>query len=155
MKSMIRKFSTVSGFLLVALLPSLHGQTAKSSPSFPFRYDISEEATVSGSVTGVLTKAAKGMMNGSHVILATPSGSIDVSLGAYGLIGKGALAVRLGEQIAVTGIVKTVNAKPVLMARSISAGDKTYLIRTEHGVAMSPLARERVGSASVVDGGAR
>lgn len=155
MKSLIRKLSAVSGFFLLALLPSIQGQTAKSSANFPFRYDISEEVTVSGSVTGVLTKASKGMMNGSHLLIATPSGSMDVSLGAYGLTGKNAVAVKLGERVEVTGVMKTLNGKPVLMARTVTARDQVYPIRNEHGVAMSPQARERARSVSALDGGAQ
>lgn len=155
MKLEIRKLSAVCGFFLIALMPSMQSQTAKGSTDFPFRYDISEEVTISGSVTGVFTKAPKGMMNGSHLLIATPSGSIDVSLGAYGLIGKDALAVKLGEQVEIVGVMKTLKNRPVLMARTVTAGDQAYLIRNTHGVAMSPQARERARSVTIPDGGAR
>jgi hypothetical protein len=155
MKSLIRKLSAVCGFFLIALLPSMQSQAATSTSSFPFRYDTSEEVTVRGSVTAVLTKAPKGMMNGSHLLLATLSGPIDVSLGAYALIGKDALTVRLGEQVEVIGVMKTLNTKSVLMARTVTAGDHVYPIRSEHGIAMSTQARERARRASAPDGGAR
>lgn len=154
MKSLIRKLSAVCGFFLIALLSGMQGQIIRSQ-SLPFRYDVSEEVTVRGSVTGVLTKAAKGMMNGSHLLLATPSGSLDVSLGAYGLIGEDALAVKLGEQVEVIGVMKTLNTRSVLMARTVTAGDRVYPIRNQHGIAMSPQARERARRASVPDGGAQ
>jgi hypothetical protein len=155
MKSLIRRLRALTGFFLVALAPAIHGQTAKSSPGLPFLYDSSEEITVSGSVTGVLTKASKGMMNGSHLLILTPSGAIDVSLGAYGLVGRDAVTANLGDQAEVTGVMKTLNTKPVLMARTVTVRDHVYAIRNEHGIAMSPQARERVRSASAPDGGAR
>lgn len=142
------------GFLLVALLPSIQAQTAKSPQSYPFYYDISDEVTLSGAVTGVLAKAPAGMMNGSHLLVATPSGAVDASLGAYGLIGKGALSVKLGEQVAVTGVMKSLNGKPVFMARTVTAEGKVYPIRNERGIAMSPLARERARSGMAHNGGA-
>lgn len=157
MKLEFRKLGALCGSFLIALLPGLQAQAAKSSQSYPFRYDASEETTVSGSVTAVLTKGTKGMMNGSHLLMATPAGSLDVSLGAYGLIGKDALAVRLGEQIEVVGVMKTLNNRPVFMARTVTAGDQVYPLRSAHGIAMSPQARERAGTSGLTapNGGTR
>jgi hypothetical protein len=153
MKPLFGKSSAL-GLLLVALLPSIQAQTARSSQSYPFRYDISEEITLSGTVTGVLTKAPAGMMNGSHLLIATPSGPIDVSLGGYGLIGKGALSVHLGEQVKVTGVTKALNSKPIFIARTVTAGGQVYPIRNERGIAMSPQAREHARSGIAQNGGA-
>ena len=154
MKSLFRKLSAW-GLLLVPLYPSIQAQTAtaKNSQAYPYYYDISEEVTVNGAVTGVLTKASAGMMNGSHLLVATPSGPVDVSLGAYGLLGKGALAVKLGEQVAVTGVMKSSKNKPVFMARTVRVGDQVYPIRNERGIPMSPQARERARSGSAQNGG--
>jgi hypothetical protein len=151
MKSLFR---ILSALFLAALLPFIQAQTAKSSQAYPFHYDISDEVTIGGAVTGVLTKAPAGMMNGSHLLIATPSGSIDVSLGAYALIGKGALPVNVGEQVEVTGVMKSLSNKPVFMARAITAGGRAYPIRNERGIAMSPQARERARRGSAQDGGA-
>lgn len=155
MKSLTKTLSVVSAFFLIALLQSVRGQTAESPTQFPFRYDVSEEVTVRGSVTGVLSKATAGMMNGSHLLIATNSGSIDVSLGAYGLVGKDALAVKLGDQVEVRGVMKALQGKPVLMARTVTAREEIYLIRNKCGIAMSPQARERARNASAATGGAQ
>jgi hypothetical protein len=143
-----------ASIILVALLPSIQAQTAKGSQAYPFHYDISEEVTIGGSVTAVLAKAPAGMMNGSHVLIATSSGPADVSLGAYALIGKGALSVNLGEQVEVTGVMKSLNNKPVFMARTITVGGQAYPIRNERGIAISPQARERARSGIAQNGGA-
>ena len=158
MKPLSRKLCALSGILLIGLLPikvlpSIQAQTAKGPSSYPFRYDVAEEVTVSGAVTGVLTKAANGIIHGSHLLVATSAGSIDASLGAWGLIGKGSVSAKLGEQVVVTGVMRTLNNRQVLIARTVTAGGQPYLLRTEHGMPMSPEARERVSSRVAQNGG--
>lgn len=153
MKAQFKLLFAVAG--LIALVPAMQAQSAKSTRSSSFSYDASEEVTVCGSVTGVLAKAGAGMMNGSHLLIASPSGATDVSLGPYGLVGKGALSVQLGFQVKAAGVMKTFDGKPVLLARTVAFGDLVYRIRTDHGVALSPTARERVENASTENGGVR
>jgi hypothetical protein len=109
----------------------------------PFSYDISEEIRVDGTVSSVLPNASPGMVKGSHLVIATPSGPVDISLGTYGMRGKGALAVTAGMLVEATGIMKTINRTPVLLARNVKVGNHTYAIRNEHGIPISPLARDR------------
>ncbi|MFZ0761668.1 MAG: hypothetical protein WAM69_17100, partial [Candidatus Sulfotelmatobacter sp.] len=86
---------------------------------------------------------AAGMIMGSHLLLATVSGRVDASLGRFGLLGKDALPVAAGQQIEVTGIMKTIRDKQVFLVRAVNAGGQIYTIRNEHGVPVSPRARER------------
>ncbi len=39
--------------------------------------------------------------------------------------------------------MKTIKDKPVLLVRTLKVGGKVYTIRNEHGVLLSPQARER------------
>jgi len=153
MRPQFKQLCALAG--LLALVPLMQAQSAKSAQSSFFSYDISEEVTVRGRVTGVLNKAALGLMNGSHLLIASPSGATDVSLGPYGLVGKGALSVQLGSQVEIIGVMKTFGGRPVLLARRVTFGDRIYRIRTEHGIALSPMAKERVENASAENGGVR
>ena len=114
----------------------------------PLRYDVANESTISGVVSSVLVKPAAGMIFGSHLLLTTPSGRIDVSLGRFGLQGKGALTVSAGEQIDVTGVMKTIKEQQVFLARTVKVGAETYTIRNEHGIEISPQARQRTDEQS-------
>jgi len=105
-------------------------------------YDITKEVTLKGTVASVLDKAAPGMMWGSHLVLDTLSGKVDASLGRWGLAGKDALRVTPGQQVEVTGIMKTLNEKPVFLARTVKVNGTVYTIRDQHGVAISPQARK-------------
>jgi hypothetical protein len=82
-------------------------------------------------------------------MVETVSGRLDASLGRFGLEGAGALSVTPGQQIELTGAMKTVRDKEVFMVRSVKANGKTYTMRNEHGVDVSPLARERAAEKGV------
>ena len=82
------------------------------------------------------------MIPGAHLLLATPDGPVDASLGRFGLQGYGAVFVAGGEPIEATGVMKTIRDKVVLLVRSVRVGGETYNIRSERGVALSPRARQ-------------
>jgi hypothetical protein len=135
------------GLFALALLcflsapPQMQAQTSERLG--PLAYDISKEVTLNGTVSSVLTKPAPGMMMGSHLLLATASGPVDASLGRFALQGKGALSVAAGQQIEITGVMKTIGDKQVFLTRTVKAGGQVYEIRNQHGVQVSPQARER------------
>ncbi len=113
-------------------------------PAGPLSYDASKEITLSGTVSSVLTKPSPGMIMGAHLLLQTESGVIDASLDRFALRGYGALAISGGEQASVTGVMKTLNGKQVLLARIVRVASDVYTIRNQHGIALTPLARERL-----------
>jgi len=125
-------------FLLISFSRSLQAQTRVPA------HDVTQEVTLTGTVSSVLMNAAPGAIAGSHLLLVTPAGPVDASLGRFGLKGNGALSVAAGEQIEATGVMKMIHDKPILLVRAVkvSSGD-VYTIRTEHGFPVSPKARER------------
>jgi len=131
--------------LLVALLFAILvvPLNAENPGSPSVYYDISQEVTLSGTVSAVLVKPAPGMIMGPHLLLATTSGQVDASLGKWALEGRGALSVTPGQQVELTGVMKTLNDKQVFVARSVKAGGKLYTLRNEHGIPVSPQARQR------------
>jgi len=126
--------------LLAILAVPLVAQSA--SESHPF-YDITQEVSLTGTVSSVLAKPAAGMLFGSHLMLNTSSGQVDASLGKWGLQGKGALSVAAGAPIEVTGVMKTINNKPVFIVRTVKVNGQVYTIRNQYGVPRSPQSRER------------
>ncbi|MGA9544925.1 MAG: hypothetical protein WBQ85_15220 [Candidatus Sulfotelmatobacter sp.] len=112
-------------------------------------YDVSKEVTLSGTVSRVLHTPAPGMIWGSHLMVGTAFGKLDASLGRFGLEGKGALSVIAGQQIELTGVVKTVRDKEVFVVRRVKATGMTYTMRNEHGIEVSPLTRKRAAEKGV------
>jgi hypothetical protein len=142
----------VCALVCSVLVPSpIQAETAQQ-PSGLFTYDISKEVTFSATVSSVISKPTKGMLMGSHLLLAYGTGSIDASLGSFGLQGKGAPSIAAGQQVEVTGVMKTIKDKQVFFTRLVKVNGETYSLRNQHGVPLSPEARERL-SRKTVGGG--
>jgi len=129
----------LAGLIFAILIVPLNAQTVGDSSPV---YDISKEITLTGTVSSVMRSPAPGMVWGSHLILETLSGKVDASLGRWGLEGKGALSVTPGQQVEVTGVMKTFRDKEVLLVRSVKVSGKVYAIRNAHGIPVSPQTRE-------------
>ena len=140
----MKPLSTGLCTLAILLISSLSPVQAQTTAA-PVSYDTAREVTLACTVSSVLTKAAPGSIVGSHLLLATPSGSVDASLGRFGFQGYGAVSVAAGQQLEATGVVKTIKDKPVLLVRIVKVDGKVYTIRNEHGVLLSPQARKRAG----------
>jgi len=134
----------------VARPTSLSHQSKPSAGEFsgPFSNDVSKEITLNGTVSSLLAKPQPGMIMGAHLLFATTSGQVDASLGSFALRGKDALSASAGQQVAITGVMKTIKNQQVFLARTVKVGDQVYTIRNEHGFPLSPEARERLGLSS-------
>ena len=116
----------LTGLMFAILVIPLNADDSDS------RYDVSKEVTLTGTVSSLLRKPAPGMIWGSHLIVETVSGRLDASLSRFGLEGKGALSVTLGQQIELTGVMKTVRDKQVFEVRSVKANGKTHTLSLIH-----------------------
>jgi hypothetical protein len=142
-----RSFSKLTGaftgllasLLLATLAVPAGAESARESHPL---YDVRQEVTISGTVGSVLTKPAAGTIPGPHLTLNTATGQVDASLGKWGLTGQNAPSIKNGESIVLTGVMKTVKNKEVFVVRTVKANGHIYAIRNEHGVPVSPQARE-------------
>lgn len=145
---MMMKKQVLSGMCALVLLSFLSAQTvhaqerAGSTVLSPFSYDVSQEIEVGGNVATILLVPVQGMIPGSHILLTSPSGSVDVSLGVFGLRGPGSLSVKEGQPVSVHGVMKTLRGKEVVLARTVKVDEKVYAIRNEHGIPVPPQARD-------------
>ena len=145
---MMMKKQLLSGISALVLLSfvsahKVHAQEPAGSAALsPFSYDVSQEIEIEGNVATILLVPAHGMIPGSHILLTSPSGSVDVSLGVFGLRGPGSLSVKEGQPVSVLGVMKTVRGKEVVLARTVRVGEKVYAIRNEHGIPVPPQARD-------------
>ena len=145
MKPLSTGLCTVVALLLISSLRPIQAQTmaVATGAAGPQSLDVAAEVTLTGTVSSVLVKAAPGMIVGSHLLLATPYGPVDASLGRFGLQGDGAVSVAAGQQIEATGVMKRIKDKSVFLVRSVKVGGEVYTIRNKHGFPVSPRARKR------------
>lgn len=136
----------------IAVLSVTMGMAILSAPAnaqvvaeaHPF-YEVAREVTLQGTVSKVLAKPGVGMIFGSHLLLQTGSGELDASLGRWAMQGKGAVPLTAGQQVELTGVVKTLIKRQVLIVRTVKLGGQVYTIRNQNGVEVSPRTRERSG----------
>jgi hypothetical protein len=157
---MMKKHSLL-GISTLVLLSFISARTVQAQPSTasttlaPFAYDASQEAEVQGNVATVLLVPSHGMIPGSHILLTSPAGQVDVSLGVFGLRGPDSPPLKEGQQISVTGVIKTIGGKEVFLARTVRVGENIYAIRNEHGIPVPPQARSRAGQENSHKGATR
>jgi hypothetical protein len=147
MKPLSTGLSTLAFAFLSLFLRPVQAQTTAgaSRAAVPIRYELAEEVSLTGTVSSVLAKAAPGMIAGSHLLLQTPSGPVDASLGRFGLQGAGAIPIECGQQIEATGVMRTNKGRSLFLVRTLKVGGQVYTIRNQHGFPISPQARERAG----------
>ena len=157
MKQLSTGLYTLAIFFLISSLRPIQAQTTAGTmrAAGSLGYDVTGEVTITGTVSSVLMEAAPGMIVGSHLLLATPSGAVDASLGRFGLQGAGAVSVAAGQQIEATGVMKTIKDKPIFLVRTVKVGGEIYTIRNEHGFPVSPQARERASQKTSQKGESR
>jgi len=131
---------------LISLAAPVHAQTVALAGRTG--YDISKETTLTGTVSSVLEKAPRGMVVGSHLMVATATGTVDASLGRFGLLGKDAPSVAPGQYVEATGVMKTLGNKQVFVTRLLKLADQVYTVRNTHGIALRPLEREYLRQSS-------
>src|ERR1700758_4907903 len=140
----VGKTTGIVGGLMVALslaiftVPLIAQNAAGSRP----HYDVTREITIGGTVLGVLSRPAPDITWGFHLLIATVTGTVDASLGRWGLQSN-VLSLIDGKQVEVLGVMNNVNGKQVFLARTVKVDGKTYVIRNAQGVPVSPQARER------------
>jgi hypothetical protein len=131
---------TVVALLLISFPRPIQAQTVQAKT---MAATTGVEVTLTGTVSSVLVKAAPGMIVGSHLLLATPNGPVDASLGRFGLQGEGAVSVASGQQIEATGVMKRIKDKFVFLVSSVKVDGAVYTVRNKHGFPVSPQARKR------------
>ncbi len=145
MKRLFAGLGALAFLFVIPLLPSAQAQTtaATANSNHPFTYHVSDEVTIKGTVSSVLTKHAPGMIMGSHLLVNTPSGTVDASLGTFAMRGKGGLQVKEGQEVELTGIMKTLKSKPVFLTRLVKMDSQVYSVRNDRGFPVSPQAHDR------------
>ena len=112
---------------------------AKAAPGATRTYDPSKEVTLKGTVASFTTKPSAGMMMGAHLIVATPSGTVNGQLGVYAARGKNPVSFTPGQSVEMVGVNYTApSGKRVFLVRTVTSGSHVYAIRNAHGFLIRP-----------------
>jgi hypothetical protein len=110
------------------------------------RYDLTTEATVTGTVESVEHIAGPGGgrgrrgLGGTHLTLKSSTETLEVHLGPTAFLNEKKVAIAQGDTLEITGSRVTVDGERVFIAREVKKGDSTWMLRNAAGL---PLWRGR------------
>jgi len=123
-------------------------------------YDAAHEITVNGTIQTVITKHTKGSPAGMHLMVIGSEGVVDAHVGPF-LSKATKEALQEGAPVRIVGAMTLQHGKSYLMARELTVGNRTLMVRSERGmlVPMPTARRARSGgetkSPVEANGGAR
>lgn len=98
------------------------------------RYDKATETTVVGTVDEVQTHQGRAGGTGTHLVLKTETGSLDVHVGPTSWLADQKYAFAKGDRLEVIGSKVKVDSADAFLARTIKRGDSTIVLRNQDGI---------------------
>jgi hypothetical protein len=134
----LKLFMPVLPFAVIFTV-SAEAQTAASAPLAPRAntmvpvYDLTKEVKIQGTIQKIDGFGTSGPI-GTHVLLETSSGALDAHLGFGAASSPKYLGIAPGQNVTVTGMMETIGATNVLMARILTTPNHIFVLRNEHGI---------------------
>jgi hypothetical protein len=145
----IRRFHACYGIGIAALVflvaTPLFAQPQGGGQGSP-RYDVSTEATVTGTVESVDQISDPGTgrgrrgLGGTHITLKTSAETLEVHLGPTAFLNEKKVAIAKGDTLVIVGSRVTVDGDRVFIAKEVKKGDSAWTLRDAAGL---PLWRGR------------
>jgi hypothetical protein len=141
MTSAMQRLSIIgAGILVFGAASFAFAQPLRAGRQGSPMYDTKTEVTVSGTVESVETiagPAARGRqgLGGTHLVLRieTETEMLEVHLGPSAFLNEKNINIVKGDAVEILGSRITIDNKPVLLARQIKKGDKTWALRDASG----------------------
>lgn len=115
-------------------------------------YDLTKEITVQGTISKIDTSKAGGPI-GTHILLQTAQGTVDVHLG-YGQVAKpDYLGISEGQGVRVVGMMESIGDASVLLARILTTPNRIFILRNEHGIPFRAVPRRSSSVPTTLKGG--
>jgi hypothetical protein len=99
-------------------------------------YNIANDVSLQGTVLKYTENSATPPI-GTHVLLQTFSGNVDVHLGDARLLHLTKLSITPGSNIRFVGQMNTEGSKQIFLARLVQVGSQVLAVRNEHGFLIS------------------
>ena len=107
----------------------------------------SSDVAVTAIIQEVVSNRASGIPAGLHLMLGTPQGVLDASVGPY-LAPNIQQALSAGQPVQVIGQVKTVHDQKYLLVRHLFLSGKDVVIRNDNGSLVRERSHERTRTQS-------
>jgi hypothetical protein len=100
-------------------------------------YDMAKDVALTGTVLSY-TENSKTPPLGAHLLLATPSGNVDVHLGNARMLRLAKMNLKQGQSIRLVGQLRTLGQSSVFLARLVQSGNQVVALRSDHGLPLAP-----------------
>ena len=119
--------------LALAQRPGANAVAAKPAAG---TYDISKDVSIQGTVVNY-TENSQTPPIGTHVLLQTASGNVDVHLGDARLVHLAKLNITQGTNVRFIGQMRTMGQNSVFLARLVQVGTQLVAVRSNHGLPLA------------------
>jgi len=109
-------------------------------------YNVADESSLQGTILSY-TENSKTPPLGTHVLLQTSSGSVDVQLGDARVLHQAKLHLTPGMSVRFVGQSQAIGKNTVFLARLVQAGSQLVAVRSHHGLPLTPGAARGKGTA--------
>ena len=110
---------------------------AKSVATPPGGYNLGDDSSLQGRILSY-TEDSKTPPLGTHVLLETSSGNVDVHLGDARVLHQAKLSLKPGMSVRFLGQTETVGQSTVFLARLVQVGPQVVRVRSNRGLPVSP-----------------
>jgi hypothetical protein len=110
---------------------------ANSTSAVSGGYNLANESSLQGTILSY-TENSKTPPLGTHVLLQTAAGNVDVHLGDARVLHQAKLNLAQGMSVRFVGQTQTVGQNTVFLARLVQVGSQVVAVRSPHGLPVSP-----------------
>lgn len=97
-------------------------------------YDPKTETTIKGTIQEVQEHTGRRGQTGTHLLLATDAGPLEVHVGPSAYLAKKQFSFAKGDEIQVLGSKVSLGGKDALLAREITKQGKSLVLRNAQGI---------------------
>lgn len=130
----MKRTSLLALLAAVCFVPALSAQEAAEALRPLPKYNRATETVVQGVVEGLQARSARADLLGTHLLVRSGDGVVDVYLGPPSRLGKDRVAFAPGEQIEVLGAKILHRRGEILLARQIKRGEQVLTYRNAQGI---------------------
>jgi len=110
---------------------------AKAAKVVSGGYDLANESSLQGTILSY-TENSRTPPLGTHVLLQSASGNVDVHLGDARVLHQAKLNLAQGMSVRFVGQSQAVAKNTVFLARLVQVGSQVVAVRSNHGLPLMP-----------------
>jgi len=122
---------------LLAAPAAAVAQRPHATPAVSGGYNLANESSLQGTILSY-TENSRTPPLGTHVLLQTASGNVDVHLGDARVLHQAKLNLAQGMSVRFVGQSQAVGKNNVFLARLVQVGSQVVAVRSTHGLPVSP-----------------